>query len=130
VMNLTDNGKGAPQKVWPDPPEPPRYRYVGELTGEENFRAEHGVSASKVVNTLKWLVGLDDDSKRVVLQRPQSGVVDEQGRIYVTDGSRQGVYVFDNVAEQLEVWDMARSGTNFKTPPFMPYSDWTKKVTL
>lgn len=116
VMNLADSGQDATAKVWPSPPDAPRYRYVGELTGEENFRTEHGANVSTVVNALKWLVGLDDNENRVVLQRPQTGVVDAQGRIYVTDGNRQGVYVFDNIAGQLEVWELARLGTSFKTP--------------
>ena len=117
VMDLTNPGNGATAKVWPDPPNPPHYRYVGELTGEENFRAEHGNAAGKVVNAFKWLIGLGDNSSHpVVLQRPQSGVVDAEGRIYVTDSNRQGVYVFDNIAGQLEVWDMARLGERFETP--------------
>ena len=117
VMNLADTGKGVPAKVWPEPPEPPRYQYVGELTGEENFRADHGITFGKVVGALRWLVGLDGyNPNPVVLQRPQSGVVDEKGRIFVTDSNRQGVYVFDNVAGQLEVWEMARLGYKFETP--------------
>ena len=117
VMNLADPGTGVSAKVWPDPPDPPRYRYVGELTGEENFRAEGGAATSKVLNVLRWLVGLDGyNPNPVVLQRPQSGVVDAEGRIYVTDSNRQGVYVFDGVAGQLDVWDMALRGTKFETP--------------
>lgn len=117
VMNLADTGKDVPPKVWPSPPDPPRYSYVGELTGEENFRTEHGVAAGKIVNTLRWLVGLDGfNPNPVVLQRPQSGVVDANGRIYVTDSNRQGVYVFDDLAGRLEVWDMARLGARFETP--------------
>lgn len=118
VMNLADTGNGTPAKVWPDPPDIPRYRYVGELTGEENFRAEHGVAASKAVNALRWLVGLDasGNPNPIVLQRPQSGAVDAEGRIYVTDSNRQGVYVFDDKAGQVEVWDIARLGEKFETP--------------
>jgi len=116
VMNLEDSNKDATKKVWPSPPDPPRYSYVGELTGEENFQAEHGISANRAIRALKWLVGFDDNDNKDVLQRPQSGVVDEQGRIFVTDGSRPGIYVFDNVAGKLDVWEMAKLGMNFKTP--------------
>jgi len=116
VMNLGDTDKSTPAKVWPDPPNPPRYRYVGELTGEENFRPEHSVDTNSVLNALKWLVGLNENPNPVVLQRPQSGVVDAQGRIYVTDSNRQGVYVFDNIAGQLEVWELAGLRTKFETP--------------
>lgn len=117
VMNLADTGKGIAPKVWPSPPDIPRYRYVGELTGEENFVAKHGAIAGKAVSALRWLVGLDEfNPNPVVLQRPQSGVVDAEGRIFVTDSNRQGVYVFDDKAGQLDVWDRARLNNKFETP--------------
>ena len=117
VMNLADPGNEANAKVWPAPPDPPRYRYVGELTGEENFRAKHGVTTGAAVKALRWLVGMDEyNANPVVLQRPQSGVVDAQGRIYVTDSNRQGIYVFDDKAGKLEVWDRASLGARFETP--------------
>lgn len=117
VMNLADTGKGYTPKVWPASPEKPRYRYVGELTGEENFRTEHGATVGATANALKWLIGLSGvKSDPMVLQRPLSGVVDSEGRIYVTDVNRQGVFVFDGIAGQLEVWEAARLNTAFRTP--------------
>jgi DNA-binding beta-propeller fold protein YncE len=52
----------------------------------------------------------------VVLQRPQAGTVDHAGRIYVTDVSRQAVFVFDPNAGALMVWDKAEGLANFIAP--------------
>lgn len=113
MENVAEAGK----RVWPEPPEPPRYRYVGQLTGEENFRPENEATRSTALKVFEWLVGLvGGDAERVVLQRPQSGTVDEQGRVYVTDVSRRAVYVFDKPAGTLQVWDVARNGVRFETP--------------
>lgn len=108
---------GAQQVVWPPAPEMPRYRYVGELTGEENIRHnESGIVASGL-KALKWLVGLlSEKNQAVILQRPQAGMVDNNGRIYVTDVSRQAVYVFDEKAGSLQVWEMAEKDLRFEMP--------------
>ncbi len=77
--------------VWPQPPALARYRLVGELRGEDNFHAtESGRSLLQVIAGL-----LTGKGQPNTLQRPQSGYTDEQGRIYVTDISRQAVFVFD-----------------------------------
>lgn len=103
--------------VWPPPPEAPRYRYVGELTGEANIHVLNDGIATAGSRFFKWLVGLTS-AKHIptVLQRPHAGIVDEAGRIYVTDVSRQAVYVFDETAGALQVWDMATESARFVTP--------------
>lgn len=117
VMNLTDPGQGASPIVWPAPPEEPRYSYVGELTGEDNFRPDNWANPDNATRLLNWLVGLNSiNSQPVVLQRPQSGMVDAEGRIYVTDVGRGAVFVFDKPAGKLEVWDKAHGETHFASP--------------
>ena len=117
VMNLADTGQGVTPKVWPAPPDEPRYRYVGELTGEDNFRPDNWANGSTATKLFDWIVGLTGfNSEPVVLQRPQSGAVDAEGRIYVTDIGRGAVYVFDNPAGKLEVWDIASGTTRFASP--------------
>lgn len=117
VFSLTNTAQDAP-KVWPAPPERPRYRYVGELTGEDNFRREGADTRGTAVKVFEWLVGLigGNAPDKVVLQRPQSGMVDAEGRVYVTDVSRGAVYVFDKPAGRLEIWDMARKNARFVSP--------------
>lgn len=117
VMNLADTGQGAAPKVWPAPPDEPRYRYVGELTGEDNFRPDNWANKSNATKILDWLIGLASvDSQPAVLQRPQGGMVDSEGRIYVTDLGRGAVFVFDKPAGKLEIWETARGGARFSSP--------------
>ncbi len=109
-------GQAGAATVWPSPPDPPRYRYVGQLTGEENFQHDHqAMNGGR--RMLAWLVGLVAGQRApVVLQRPQAGFTDEAGRVYVTDVSRAAVYVFDEAAGRLEVWEMAGRNLRFETP--------------
>ena len=117
VMNPTSTGQYVIPKVWPAPPDEPRYRYVGELTGEDNFRPDNWANPNSASKVFDWLVGLTGlKSEPVVLQRPQSGTVDAEGRIYVTDIGRGAVYDFDKPAGELKVWDMANANTHFKSP--------------
>ncbi len=101
--------------VWPQLPEPARYRYVGQFTGEDNIFKEEGGGFEKA---LRWLVGLASSAPdRLMLQRPQSGVVDDvRGRVYVTDVGRRGVFVFDEPKGQIFFWDNVGQSQRFITP--------------
>ncbi len=101
--------------VWPSPPETPRYRLVGQLTGEQNLpRAEQGNLGTRL---LSWVAGLVSGKRiPVVLQRPQSGFVDASGRIYITDVSRSAVFVFDEMAGRMHLWQSAARAVRFQTP--------------
>jgi DNA-binding beta-propeller fold protein YncE len=108
----------AAAEQWPPAPEKPRYRYVGSLTGEENIQLDEQQSiASAGTRFFKWVVGLSSRKHTpVVLQRPQGVMVDKEGRVYVTDVSREAVYVFDEVKGKLSVWEMATPKDRFLTP--------------
>jgi len=101
-------------RVWPAPPQVPRYSYLGELTGEDNFKADAS-GRSTAGRLLHWLVGINRYRERQVLQRPMCGIVGRDGRIYVTDVGRQAVFVFDLPAGRLHVWEWAQAGTRFET---------------
>ncbi len=102
-------------RYWPGLPEVPRYRYVGELTGEANFGTREG-ETSGMLKALHWLAGIDDNERTNSLQRPQGVAVDDAGRIFVSDISRQAVLVFDPVAGRLRVLKQARPDLPFRTP--------------
>jgi DNA-binding beta-propeller fold protein YncE len=103
--------------VWPAPPEVARYRFVGQLTGEENFVSNAPNSSNVGRKLLYWLVGLIGmEDEKIVLKRPQSGVTDANGRTYITDVSNHAVFVFDQAAGKLLVWDAARDNVRFATP--------------
>lgn len=105
----------ADQHVWPAPPDTPRYRLVGQLTGEQNLpQVNQGNVGSRL---LSWVAGIVTGKKiPEVLQRPQSGFVDDHGRIYITDVSRAAVFVFDEAAGKLHIWQLAGRVTRFQTP--------------
>ncbi len=104
------------EQVWPPPPDIPRYRFVGQLTGQQNFHGDRdGQGMGKKV--FGWLVGLMSGKQTpIVLQRPQNGFTDNEGRVFVTDVSRAAVYVFDQVRGELLIWEMAGAGLRFRTP--------------
>lgn len=102
-------------RVWPAPPEPPRYRYIGQLKGDDNFVPDEADAGFNGRKALYWLVGLVGTAdERVLLKQPQSGMVDAAGRILVTDTGR--VLVFNQPAGTLQVWDRASAGTSFVWP--------------
>lgn len=117
VMELeSGTAPGAETPMWPVGDNVPRYIYAGELTGEANFRGG-GDGRSGAERVLAWIVGLGEEvPEPVVLRRPQSGVTDDQGRTYVTDVGRQAVFVFDEVAGRLLVWDAADETQRFVAP--------------
>ena len=116
-MTLDPNAQPERRRLaWPADPEVPRYLYAGELTGENNF-PEMRKTREGAAKVLAWLVGLGlDEEQSIVLQRPQSGAVDARGRIYVTDVSRQAVFVFDPLELRLDVWGFAAEGERFVAP--------------
>lgn len=102
--------------LWPAAPEVPRFLYTGTLTGEPNFVAEPAErGALKAFG--RWLVGLDGaGAAPAVLQRPAAVVGDDAGRLYVSDASRQAVFVFDEKAGELRIWDQADELQKFRSP--------------
>lgn len=103
--------------LWPAPPEVPRFRYAGELIGEENFpRPDAGAGVG--TRLARWIVGLGGGPGRRPdrLLRPQSGIVGPDGIVYVTDSGRRAVFAFDMEAGRLDVWERADQGAPFDAP--------------
>lgn len=117
VMRLDAPAAGSGLYPSPQTQEVPRYRYLGQLTGEGNFRPRDGASRSAGRRLLALIAGLDErPDQPVVLQRPQAGMVDGDGRVLVTDVSRNAVFVFDEAAGRLDVWERAALGLRFEAP--------------
>lgn len=115
-MVLFPGGSAPDQvRVWPSPPEVPRYRYAGQLLGEINFtRGAETISAGE--RTLRWLAGAEQQIRNArMLVRPQGGMVDALGRILVSDIGQKAVFVFDPDVG-LSVWDQADRGETFVSP--------------
>lgn len=105
-------------RLWPDLPEVPRYRYAGQLTGEHNFGPAERSEPGAGEKLLRWIVGLGEGNRQMprILVRPQSGMVDDAGRIYVTDTGRQALFVFDGLQGRLHIWNQADRGDSFVDP--------------
>ena len=103
---------------WPSLPEVPRYRYTGQLLGEQNLGPAETSEPGIGETVFRWIVGLGAGfrSDPQVLRRPQSGMVDNSGRIIVTDVGRGALFVFDPLQGKLFVWDRADQGVAFSTP--------------
>lgn len=104
--------------LWPPPGdrEVPRYLYVGQLVGDSNFvRKDNGEDGFR-----RFLAAIADlivgQTVPRVLNRPQSGIVDDRGRVLVTDLGRGAVFVFDEAAARLDVWDQAEGNRPFIAP--------------
>ncbi len=100
----------------PETQETPRFRYLGQLLGETNLKqAERGRPAGR--RLLEWIAGLQEGPEQpLVLQRPQTGTVDAAGRVIVTDGSRNAVFVFDEAQGRMDVWEQASATLRFVSP--------------
>ena len=108
---------GSIAPVFPAAPETPRYRYAGQLLGEDNFVVDGADKRGAGIKLFHWLVGLIGiGEEKVMLKRPQSGAVDAEGRVYVTDIGNQAVFVFDQLVGKLLVWDQAEKNKTFATP--------------
>jgi len=117
VMHLAPEAVPAGARVWPGPPEIPRFRYVGQLIGQDNFAPEDGGKRDGGVQLLQWLVGVfGHDEEKIMLKRPQTGMVGSDGRVYVTDIADHSVLVFDQAAGRLLVWNQATENRGFVTP--------------
>ncbi len=117
IVDLTPDDAPAPNLLWPKPPVVPRIQYVGVLLGEQNIRTRNGESPSASGGFWSWLTGVAVlHEQPAVLQRPQGGVTDAEGRVYVADVSRQAVFVFDIPAGQLRLWEYADPIRRFVAP--------------
>jgi DNA-binding beta-propeller fold protein YncE len=111
-----DDAPEGQKLMWPAAPEVPRFLYTGTLVGEPNFRA-NGETRPALERLGRWIVGLDGSgASPQVLQRPSALVGDDAGRLYVADVSRQAVFVFDEKAGELLLWEHADAARRFVAP--------------
>jgi DNA-binding beta-propeller fold protein YncE len=111
-----DDAPEGQKLMWPAAPEVPRFLYTGTLVGEPNFR-ESGEQRPALERLGRWIVGLDGSgTSPQVLQRPSALAGDDAGRLYVADVSRQAVFVFDEKAGELLLWENADAARRFVAP--------------
>ncbi len=111
-----DDAPEGQKLMWPAAPEVPRFLYTGTLVGEPNFRA-NGETRPTLERFGRWIAGLDGNGlPPTVLQRPSALAGDDAGRLYVADVSRQAVFVFDDKAGELLLWEQADAARRFVAP--------------
>ena len=111
-----DDAPEGQKLLWPAAPEVPRFLYTGTLTGEPNFRPDGGERPA-LAQLARWIAGLDDQgTPPLVLQRPSALIGDDAGRLYVADVSRQALFVFDEKAGELLLWEQADAQRRFVAP--------------
>ncbi|NJD25978.1 MAG: 6-bladed beta-propeller [Betaproteobacteria bacterium] len=93
----------------------PRYVYIGDLVGEQNFVLANPADESTLMKVLKWIAGIFDDPLKSLV-RPQSIAVDGQGRILVSDVGKNAIYVFDEPNGRLDIWEFATRLARFASP--------------
>lgn len=114
IAELPDRWDGA-WPVWPKGNQIPRFVYVGDLTGEQNFAVVEQTTGA--AGFFAWLVGLGQELREpVVLRRPQGVAEGVGGRIWVSDVSRQAVFLFDPQAGELQVFDSVDAQRRFIAP--------------
>lgn len=95
----------------------PRFIYLGELIGDPNFygpSGKPGITIRDVANFL--LAGILGEDAPKFLGRPQSVIVDAEGRILVTDFGQGAIYVFDEKKGVLEEWKILDKVRRFLAP--------------
>ncbi len=117
----TERVKANQRLVWPSLPQTPRYEFVGEIFGANNFRLAGDDSFRTAKGAVRWLVGLDPDSGLPKslnhnLARPVSGAVDRKGLIYVTDMGEKAVFMFDPFKGEIAIWRKATANSYFSAP--------------
>lgn len=115
---LLQYDKPEKEMIWPSLPDKPRFSYVGQLTGEDNLKAiNDSDTGASIGQFFKSLVGLGDEPNNLRrLLRPQSGTVDAQGRVIVTDAGRQALFVFNKTLGKMSIWKGATENLNFVSP--------------
>jgi len=98
-----------PPRVWPEPPERPRIRYLGMISTENDLR-----------RAVSWTQGLGElffGKKEVgVLLNPYAVVVDQQDRMFVADTGAGVIHVFDLATRDYYQFGVKASGEELVMP--------------
>ncbi|MDH5256590.1 MAG: 6-bladed beta-propeller [Gammaproteobacteria bacterium] len=105
------------QLIWPLAPETARYRYLGEIVGETNFK-EIKNSEGSLRKGFSWLGRfIFGEGIPLTLHRPHGGYYDKKHqRIFVTDVGQKKVFVFDLLNGRVEAWEGGGFEQSFITP--------------
>ncbi|MFZ4573675.1 MAG: 6-bladed beta-propeller [Phycisphaerales bacterium] len=87
----------AASQVWPAPPDPARFRYLGELRTDRDLKpARRGLA--RLGDTI---FGKAPDR---TMMSPLAVCTDDADRVFVADSNGRAVHVFDLVTREYKVW--------------------------
>jgi len=112
---LAGADSAAGRVLFPPSPEVPRYAYVGQLVGEENFafdRPQEGWFG----RLWRAVIGLGREDRVQELTRPQAVVTDGRQRVLVADVGQPSVRIFDPEAGRFLVWENLAPNIPFVSP--------------
>ncbi len=89
----------VPEKIWPEPPEPPRIAYRGSIRRP----ADMGVHASAASRFGRWLTGSEKGNE--VLNKPFGIALDEAGNLCLTDTGANTVCYHDKARKKWTRWE-------------------------
>lgn len=95
--------------VWPQPPDPPRVRFLRTVNGENVAAGAQGTAG----RLMQWLSGKEEVALPLV--SPYGVAADGEGRIWVADPGSQAVHFFDLTRGQVDHWT-SRGGQPFASP--------------
>jgi len=106
------------QLVWPEPPDKPRIRYVGQISAEADLKKE-----------VSWLHGVGEllfGKKKVgILVAPYAVAIDQDNRLYVTDTAGAVVHSFDLATREYRQFaDMGEQGKLLKPVGLAVVDNW------
>lgn len=88
----------AAAPVWPTPPDPPRLRYLGEISTDKDLRPGR--------NFLESIgAGLFGEEAARGMTSPMGVTTDDASRVFVADGNGQALHVFDLDTRRYARWE-------------------------
>jgi len=97
-----DGSEATALKVWPGPPDPPRYVYEAQLRDSKSIRVD-----SEDERLRRAIIGADDVTRTF---GKAFGVAARGGRIYVTDTEKRVVHAFDVPRRRFFTFGYRREG--------------------
>jgi DNA-binding beta-propeller fold protein YncE len=99
----------APAVFWPAPPEPPRIKYIGQLTTEEDLKRE--VSFTESFGQLIF------GHKEVgILASPRGLALDDQERLFIADSSGSVIHMMDLTTRKYKQFSQLASEEKLLSP--------------
>lgn len=108
--------------VWPDPPDRPRVRYLGSLSGPENLKKK-----SRTSELLSWVLG--EPQEEPPLLSPFAVAVNRSGTVWVADNGAHMLYRLDLDRQKIDYF-LEFAGLQLVSPSGIAVDDDRQRVYL